>query len=300
MKIIQHADGNQTVEATPDELAKMETLLDTSDKLTPEARAQMLRLLGDAHFTAGDRRTAVEWYAQFVAMAPQVSQGFMDRLESLVREFPDISREGAASVLGERFLTQARAESANPDAEADYEEGVGHAEDGDWPEAVTCFERALARSPDHYWAAHNLGVAYAELGDDAHALMWLERAVGIDPDVPSAYYNLGLLYLKTDNAGRALTVLEKCATLDPTYPGVDTLLGEAALVAGDATRAHAALSRAIKRRQADGRTFLKLGQACEALGMLEDAARAYQHALDFDPAMREARQLLKSVQGRLH
>lgn len=301
MKIIQHPDGNQSVEATPEEIEKMENLLETRpDKLTPEATAQMLRLIGDAYFTAGDRRRAVEWYARFVATGPSVPDGFIERVESLLTEFPDLQNAGAATVLGDRMMSRHEEEEANPEAEVAYEAGVRYAEAGDWSSAVVSFERALARQPNHYWAAHNLGAAYAELGDEAHALTWLRRAIGIDPQIPSGHYNLGLLLLRTDNPPLAVEALERCFELDPSYPGLDPVLGEAYFKVEDYESACTALKRAASRGQADPEALVALGQSHEALGQLGDAARAYRGALDLNPQYREALQLLKSIQGRLH
>ena len=303
MKIIQHPDGNQSVEASAEEIGKMVELLETRpDKLTPEAAAQMLRLIGDAYYTAGNRRQAVEWYAKYVATNPTVADGFLDRLRELLTEFPDVEDAGHATVLGARMMSRHEEsdDERNEEAEVDYEAGVRYAEAGDWPSAVVAFERALEKQPQHYWAAHNLGAAYAELGDEAHALVWLRRAIGIDPGVPSGHYNLGLLLMRTDNAPLAADALRQCHELDPAYPGLDVVLGEALFAINEYADACQALKRAVQRGQADPETVVMLGQSHEALGELSDAARAYQQAIDMNPQYREAIQLLRSIRSRLH
>ena len=301
MKIIQHPDGNQSVEATQEEIQKMETLLETrTDKLTPDSIAQMLRLIGDAYFTAGNHEAAVQWYARFVATQPIVPDGFLERVEMLAEEFPDIRLEGSASVLGERLMRARDDTGHSPEATAEYETGVQFAEEGEWASAVVCFEGVLAKVPQHYWAAHNLGAAYAELDDEAHALTWLRRAIGIDTEIPSAHYNLGLLLLRTGNPGLAIDALEQCQKLDAAYPGLDVVLGEALFANQEYEPARDSLARAAHKGEIDSSAWLILGRCYEALDQVLDAARAYRTASDLDPECAEAAQLLTSVQNRLH
>jgi len=301
VKIIQLPDGNQHVEAEKEELDRMEGLIENpSDKLTDEARIRLLRLLGDAAFTRGDPQTAVGWYARYVQEDPKVPDCLTQRIQELVTQVPD------AGALPEKHLDaqpkekEVPSESLPAELQALYSSGVDAAEAGQWTDAVVSFEQVLEQAPQHFWSAHNLGAAYAQLGNEGQAIMWLQRAAALNDQVPSLHYNLGMLFLETDNATQAADALKRCKVLDSDYPGIDAVLGEALLQADDTVGALEALRQAIDKRQADGKTYLALGQVLEKMERLEDAARAYRAAKEIDPSLVEAIQLLKSVEGRIH
>jgi len=118
-----------------------------------------------------------------------------------------------------------------------------------------------------------------------------------DPNHPDAlnYIAYSLAENQID-LERALRMVEKALEQKPAAYIFDTL-GWIHFQAGRLEPARAALERAAAGMSSDPVIWEHLGDVYRALGLREDAAQAYRHALESDPANLELQQRLKSVGG---
>jgi protein O-mannosyl-transferase len=136
--------------------------------------------------------------------------------------------------------------------------GVILKERGQWDEALSYFQRALAvRSSSehrHYSLSlalinDNVGEVLAHKGRLDDAAGSFRQAIELRPDFPDAHYNLGVLFLqKGDNDG-AISQLQTALSIQPNDSGTNTTLANALV----------------------------------QKGLLREAADHYQKALELDP-----------------
>ncbi len=102
-----------------------------------------------------------------------------------------------------------------------------------WEEAITWYERVLARQPRDTNARTDMATAYFNLGRHEEAVAAYGRVLEIEPNKPQALYGLALarLHGQQDRAG-ARQAFEQLRRAHPDFPGV--VLLEEALGQGDA------------------------------------------------------------------
>ena len=82
-------------------------------------------------------------------------------------------------------------------------------------EAVTAYQRALARDPEFLEARYNLALAFEALGRVRPASDELERVLALDPTYPDANFNLAQLRMKAGNFAEAKLLYDHYLALDP-------------------------------------------------------------------------------------
>lgn len=117
------------------------------------------------------------------------------------------------------------------------------------PEAVACFERALALRPDYYEARTNLGLALTQSGRAPDALPHLHRAVELEPAAYQVHTNLGIALVSAGRAPEALIAFRTAAALAPRLPNARENLAKALLLAGHREAAAAEFAVAARLRQ---------------------------------------------------
>ncbi|HOS29444.1 MAG TPA: tetratricopeptide repeat protein [Treponemataceae bacterium] len=86
------------------------------------------------------------------------------------------------------------------------------ASQGDYPEAIACFKRAIAIERENYLLWFNMGVTYRDLGDLEGAKQALLQANAINPDDEEVMETLALIYF---SLGQTELALDTCIdTLD--------------------------------------------------------------------------------------
>ena len=110
----------------------------------------------------------------------------------------------------------------NPSAGNFEELGLLYLDDGNFPRARACYDRAISSRTDHPDPFYRRGIAEIELGDFAAAVPDLERAVNSDPeyDFHRAKALLAWAYAKsgqTDQADAMFRDAVRLSTLSETY-----------------------------------------------------------------------------------
>jgi Flp pilus assembly protein TadD len=79
--------------------------------------------------------------------------------------------------------------------------------------AINTYRRVVQSSPDHAAAHAALGAAYREAGNFAEARTELERAVALDANDLRANYQLGLVYAKLGEKDAAKKMFDRADEL---------------------------------------------------------------------------------------
>jgi DNA-directed RNA polymerase subunit alpha len=107
-------------------------------------------------------------------------------------------------------------ELASHSGEYHFQLGSLQLADGDRPEALKHFERAVELDPNHTRALFHLGYANDLAGNDDEAIEFYERSVAQLPAHLGALINLGILYEDTNQYAKASACYQRILAGDPT------------------------------------------------------------------------------------
>jgi protein O-mannosyl-transferase len=116
------------------------------------------------------------------------------------------------------------------------------------PEAIACFERAIALRADYFEAHNNLGLALSQTGRPHEALPHLEVAIRLKPRSPEAHNNLGIALVGAGRGEAAVGAFATAARLNPTLPNLRENWAKALRVVGRETEAAAQFAEAARLR----------------------------------------------------
>ncbi len=233
-------------------------------------------------------------------------------------------RRSALWLVLAALATPAAPAQLGPAEEALFRQGVAHYKAGRLEAAEKAFLEVLARGGKTAFVHNNLGLVYQHRGDHQRAATEFREAVRLDPDYAAPRIALGASLLALGRAGDAAAELEAAVRLAPREPLARLHLARAYERRGDLLaaieqwetlvrlapgepeylyqlgRAYMRLSAWCLdqlRRAADHspRLYQALGEAFQAQGRLELAARAYQEAVRRDPELPEIHFALATV-----
>ena len=190
-------------------------------------------------------------------------------------------------------------------------------------DAQNALERATALAPDHARIAYNLGVVRVARQDRAGALEAFRRAAELDPAHAGTLFNLGLLQGELGDHAGAEASLRRAHASDASNPQIRLRFAQALLAEGDRLadagrhdeviellakdvdspdpdarlrtlgRALAARTRwtealtvfrsALAQRPQDPWLHNEIANACNFLGLMEDAVRHYREVMQLAP-----------------
>ncbi len=200
---------------------------------------------------------------------------------------------------------------------------------GDFANARTSFERAMALKPDSIAAAMNLaqidltqnkpdaargrfnavlavspGNAMAMLGlaaiasavgQDADYVSWLEKATQADPKLTRPRVLLMQHYLAKKDARRALSIARDAKDAIPDDPAVLGAVGTVQLAAGEANDAVNTFSALVRMRPNDASARYQLATAWVAVGNYSSAGLELDRAIVIKPDYIDAKVLLATI-----
>jgi tetratricopeptide (TPR) repeat protein len=107
---------------------------------------------------------------------------------------------------GANAAGEAQQQQAPNDASSLYSLGDGYYNQGNFAEAIKCYEKALSMAPPYNAAAlyFNLGFASFEIGAYTQAINYYNKTVSIDPNNSAAYTNLGNAYYNIGNVSKQI------------------------------------------------------------------------------------------------
>jgi tetratricopeptide (TPR) repeat protein len=144
--------------------------------------------------------------------------------------------------------------------------------------AETELRRAIAadpRAPQAHVLLGQLAVARARL-DEGVALF--RQAIVVNPLDAMAYYRLGEAYSRQQKWDEAITALQQSLWINPYFSGPYIVLGRAYMTRKAPATAEGMLRRAVEYDPNNRSAHYLLGQALQALGREDEAAREFEIA----------------------
>ena len=208
---------------------------------------------GAAESPAAALERAVEADPADTGLRLQLAEIYLsrNRVDEAIAQFEAvIELAGEGSVAGREASRRMR-----------YIIATRHAERQELDEAIAIFGGLAREYPDNVLVHYSIGVAHLLRGDMAEAQGAFERVIALDPDYVNAYVNLASVHERTGELERAVELLEKVVEIAPAAP--------------------AAARARIRLDVIEGR--LLRGE-----GNLQEAAAAFERALESDPGNRDA------------
>ncbi len=208
---------------------------------------------------------------------------------------------------GKKYKRCCAQQPATPRRAADIEsaaldahnnKGNALVERGDYPEAVACYRRVLARRPRDAEVHSNLGNGLRLLGRHDDAIASCRQALRLDGTLSAAHNNLGMALAAAGQSG-ALDCYRQAVAFDAGNLDALNNLGNALRDAGELKQAVESFRAALALAPARAATHYNLGNALLDGGQLDAAAASYVQALKLQPDYAAVHLTLGMVMRRL-
>ncbi|MGH7977913.1 MAG: tetratricopeptide repeat protein, partial [Limisphaerales bacterium] len=160
---------------------------------------------------------------------------------------------------------------------------------GFWKNSVSIWTRTLSRWPQSCIAHCNLGIALAAQGDVPDAVRNFNRALQINPEDAKSMNNLGKVLTTQGKLGAAVGDFHQALQLEPENVRILNNLSVALAAQGKVSEAAQDLDRAIELKPEDAGTYYNLGNIYAGGSDYDDAVENYRQALEINPDFAEAR-----------
>ena len=87
-------------------------------------------------------------------------------------------------------------------------------ENGQYYDAINCYEKLLEYNPRDAYALTMIGTCYSESGEFEQALIYVDKALDINPNDGFYWYNKGLVYYWNKDYENAMEYFDKAISLD--------------------------------------------------------------------------------------
>jgi predicted O-linked N-acetylglucosamine transferase (SPINDLY family) len=181
-------------------------------------------------------------------------------------------------------------------------QGVELAKQGEFAQAATYFQQAIALNPTEAEFHNNLGIALIEQGKPTEAIACYQQAITLNPNYAQAYYNLGNTFKEQSQFEQAVEAYQQAINLNPNIASMHLNLGNVLQERGQFAEAIACYQRALTLNPINANIYLNFGIALRRQGKFIDAIDWLQRALGFNKNLAEAHYNLGLVfkeQGQL-
>ena len=168
------------------------------------------------------------------------------------------------------------------------EEAINHHRAGRLSQAETCYQKILARAPDHADALHLLGLVAYQQGQYDRALDCITKAIQRDATKPLYFYNRGLVHQKLNQLDEAERSYRQALSLKGDYVEALGNLGNVLREKGELNEACAAYQQVLTIKPDHPEGYNNLGVVLKEQGKRDEAMEAYQRAIALNPENAEA------------
>ena len=228
----------------------------------------------------------------------ELGRGLMVDLLLELREKKDLALSRLVKVVSAAELRQAVPAAAKKR----YELGLKFVSKGNFQQAATHFQEAIAIYPEYLAARNDLGAQYLKLKRIDEAEQHFEIVLRDDPKNFNAKFNMGLVQVERRNYMEAIALLDQAVAIDSTRPVARLWIGIAKLELGDLANAEAELTRSLIMGGDEcvaahyhlARIFLNRGE-------LAEAARSVQSYIQLAPRgefKKEAKDLARQIENK--
>jgi len=161
--------------------------------------------------------------------------------------------------------------------------GVALSRQGNYNEALICFDKALELDPEFAYALNGKGNALYKLGNYDEALICFEKALELDPKFVNAWNGKGGALYKLGNYDEALICFEKALELDPKYVHALNGKGNTLNELGKYGEALICFEKALEIDPKFVHALNGKGNTLAGLGKYDEALICFEKALELDP-----------------
>ena len=196
------------------------------------------------------------------------------------RQLQHLARLREAGKISETITPLRLLVRRNPrNPSAHYDLGLTYRICNRLPEAIACFERAIALKPDYANAYYNLGLVLEQQGREANAAAAYRRAITAAPKLADAHSRLGILLGLQGNSAEAIECFRRAAAassdlVTKRLAQARSLLPEEKFIEAEKSLRHAI---AISPRNAEAHTVL--GLAMHRAGRFAEAVLHSEQAI---------------------
>ncbi len=185
--------------------------------------------------------------------------------------------------------------------------GEAERQAGDPAGALRAAQQALQANPGFIQARYYLALALLDLKRRDEAIQQLEQVAATNPNVADLYLTLGTVYLEAGRVADAVRVLNQGTRIGPQRTDLRVALARAYRTQGALDNAEAQLTLAEASNTAQATSAYQRTSASLSLewglirlqqGRLEEAATAFEKAIDIDPDDGQAHRALAEVRLR--
>ena len=159
-------------------------------------------------------------------------------------------------------------------------DGVAAMELGQWEQARSLLQEAVATSPTDLDARRHLAEVLWQTGNRRDAVVHMEAAVRLDPRNAPTIVRSGEMLLAVGAVDRALERAQEAIALDPTLAGAWALRGRISRQQGNAPRALADLQQALRFSPHATDVLLATAELQYSMGRPQRALTTLHHLLD--------------------
>lgn len=200
----------------------------------------------------------------------------------------DLHQQGVAHARQDRWRQALRAFNeaarlAPEQAGFNYCKGVALCRFDRFDDAREAFMAELRVTPTHAPALAEIGTCLARTGRPRDGIPYLQEGLRLMPQMPLAQYSLGLALLTESRRAEAIEALDKSITLDAAYVDAYRTRGLAYVMDGQFDKAVDDLRAASTLDSQNYKAILELGMNFGAAAREQQAARLFELAADSAP-----------------
>ncbi|HSY27095.1 MAG TPA: tetratricopeptide repeat protein [Burkholderiaceae bacterium] len=160
---------------------------------------------------------------------------------------------------------------------------------GDWQEAISHYQKAIAVSPQYAEAHGNLGFALAQQLRFSEAEQHVKIAVSVKPNLFNSFYILGTISHQLGRIDDAIAHLKQAIAIKPDFADAHYYLGNLYSEQGNRQEAFDAYQRVLAFDPQMAAAFYNIAGLLEFQGNRREAISYYRQALQVAPEFHAAR-----------
>ena len=181
-----------------------------------------------------------------------------------------------------------RRQTIHREANENFAMGLGCQRNGDYLDAIECYNKALNLNPRMTTAYFNRGICYSAAGELDQAITDYSRAIELTPEDADAYFQRGYAYGELGEYELAIQDCTKAIELNPENADAYFCRGYAHSNQGNYGLAIQDFSQSIDLDPEDADTYFQRGFIYNKQGDYASAIRAYTKVIELDPDDRYA------------
>ena len=160
--------------------------------------------------------------------------------------------------------------------------GWAYYNQGKYSQAILEYNKAIAVAPIYARSYFNRALAYYHQGNYPQAISDFNKALDIDPEHSDTHYNRGLVYYKQGKINQAISDFKKAIEIDPRMLTAYISLGSLYYKQGNSPQALLVCNKVIELNPNDAQAHYNRGNLYMIQNNLRDALSDYNKAIELN------------------